>query len=324
MPTLGLWHIGESGPARVQSADVAIERDLETWIERDPGLLERGLVIVGRQIRLESGPLDLLALDPQGRWVLIEIKRERLRREVVAQSIDYAACIHAADPSWLREQCDTYLREHNAPLDLNALLDQRGRSLSGDDVDREIVIYLVGTGIDAGLERMVAYLTSRAELAIRMVTFLPFQNPQGGMLLAREIHESDDKFQPGARQVSTSAPLAEEILKLGDDNGVGNVMRTMHRAAIDAGLHVRPWATSIMYAPQDAKQRCLFTVWALRRLQAPGSARVYIAPETFEQYFGVNESDLTAAVGQVGYVTLDQNSAERVSEGIRSLLAKED
>jgi RecB family endonuclease NucS len=83
MRTIGLWQISDSGPSCLQNADVALERDLEVWIERDPALLERGLVIVGRQIRLESGPLDLLALDPQGRWVLIEIKRERLRREAL-------------------------------------------------------------------------------------------------------------------------------------------------------------------------------------------------------------------------------------------------
>ena len=77
MNAIGLWQIAEAGPARLVVASVAAERDLEDWIERDPALLERGLVIVGRQLRLEGGPLDLLTLDPQGRWVLIEIKRER-------------------------------------------------------------------------------------------------------------------------------------------------------------------------------------------------------------------------------------------------------
>lgn len=324
MHTIGLWQIGDSGPSRVQSAEVAVERDLEAWIESDPALLERGLVIVGRQIRLESGPLDLLALDPQGRWVLIEIKRERLRRDVLAQAIDYAACLDAAEPAWLGEQCDSYLRKQGSASTFAALLEQRGRNLGADSADQEIVIYLVGTGIDSGLERMVAYMTSRAELAIRLVTFLPFQNPQGGLLLAREIHESDEQAPFAARQHSTPAPAAEEILRLGDENGVGEVMRTLHHAALDAGLHVRPWATSIMYAPQAAKKRCLFTVWAGRRPQMPGVARAYIAPETFEQYFGIRESDLVAEVGPTGYVMLDAAAANKAAVGIRGLLARGD
>ena len=40
------------------------ERHLEEWIEKDPALLQGGLAIVGRQIVLEGGRLDLLALDP--------------------------------------------------------------------------------------------------------------------------------------------------------------------------------------------------------------------------------------------------------------------
>jgi RecB family endonuclease NucS len=41
-------------------------------------------VVVGRQIDLEGGRLDLLAIDPQGRWTIIEIKRGTLRREAIA------------------------------------------------------------------------------------------------------------------------------------------------------------------------------------------------------------------------------------------------
>lgn len=154
MDTIGLWHITDTGPARLQSTELGAERDLEDWIERDPALLERGLVIIGRQIRLEGGPLDLLALDPQGRWVLIEIKRERLRRDVLAQAIDYASCLHRLDPAWLREQCDGYLRSKGRAETLDALLEQRGRSLEAEADGRDVVIYLVGTGLDPGLERM--------------------------------------------------------------------------------------------------------------------------------------------------------------------------
>ena len=99
MDSIGLWQIANDGPTRLSPAPLDREKQLEDWIERDPALLERGLVIVARQLRLDGGPLDLLALDPQGRCVLIEIKRERLRREVIAQTSDDASCLHMLDAS---------------------------------------------------------------------------------------------------------------------------------------------------------------------------------------------------------------------------------
>jgi hypothetical protein len=323
MDTIGLWHISESGPARLPSTELGVERELEDWIERDPALLERGLVIVGRQIRLEGGPLDLLALDPQGRWVLIEIKRERLRREVIAQAIDYASCLHAVDPAWLRDQCDAYLRTKGAAHTLTALLVQRGRTLDAEDDGREVVIYLVGTGLDAGLERMVGYLAERAELAVRMVTFAAFREAGGGMLLAREIHERDEDATPQMRRSVAASPTAEAVLAMGDQNGVGAVMRTLHAAAVDVGLHVRPWGKSIMFAPPAAKSRCLFTVWAEPRAGEPGIAKVWIAADMFAQFYGVSEPALAATLGigaSGGWVWLDKQRAERVAAGVRELL----
>lgn len=323
MDTIGLWQIVDTGPTRLQAAEVAAERDLEEWIERNPALLERGLVIVGRQIRLEGGPLDLLALDPQGRWVLIEIKRERLRREVIAQAIDYASCLDRLDASRLREQCDTYLRSKGRSENLDGLLEQRGRSPDSEADGREVVIYLVGTAYDPGCERMVDYLAERVELAIRVVTFAAFRGQDGRLLLARNIHESAEESVGAARRPSMPSPEPESILAVAEQNGVGGVARALYTAALDVGLHVRPWARSMMFAPPAAKQRCLLTVWTDRRPHEPGVAKAYIAPEAFERFYGINEAELTAAlgIGQLnGWVTLDQAKAERVVAGLRRLL----
>ncbi len=321
MATIGLWQIGEDGPMRIPAAGLAAERDLESWIEQEPSLLERGLVIVGRQLRLEGGPLDLLALDPQGRWVLIEIKRDWLRREVIAQAIDYASCLHRLPPAQLREHCDAYLQSRSPGVTLDLLLEQRGRSLDVEDDGREIVVYLVGTGYDPGLERMVGFLTA-ADLSVRIVTFSPFRDARGQTLLTREIHETVDAPAAVGKRPSVGTPAPEALLALADQNGVGSVVRTLYSAAADMGLHVRPWATSIMVAPPANRTRCLFVVWIARRPKEPGFAKAYIAAEAFEQFYGIKEADLVSAVGPVGYVTLDAAGAERVALGLRRLVTK--
>ena len=58
------------------------------------------LLLVGAFLLAFAGLLfTQLSLDPRGRWVLVEIKRERLRREVIAQASDDASCMHMLDAS---------------------------------------------------------------------------------------------------------------------------------------------------------------------------------------------------------------------------------
>src|SRR5690349_17857762 len=90
---IGIWDVGEGTPRKLPASTVDLERQLEDWIERDPDLLEGGLKILGRQVPLEAGSLDLLGLDVQGRWVVIELKRGQVHRDTVAQALDYAACV---------------------------------------------------------------------------------------------------------------------------------------------------------------------------------------------------------------------------------------
>ncbi len=113
------------------------------------------------------------------------------------------------------------------------------------------------------------------------------------------------------------------MLVQAEQNGVGTVAKTRYDAAVEVGLHVRPWAKSIMFAPPAAKKRCLLTVWTDRRQQEPGVAKAYIAPEAFEQFYGIMEADLAAAfgIGPVGgWVVLDRAKAERMPAGLRTLL----
>ena len=66
MQTIALWQITGSSLIRVSASQIDIEKSLEDWIERDPSLVQKDLVIVGRQLTTAAGRLDLLGIDPQG------------------------------------------------------------------------------------------------------------------------------------------------------------------------------------------------------------------------------------------------------------------
>lgn len=72
---VGIWQVTSGGPKKLAQSQIQLEQNLEDWIERDPALLDASLTIVGRQITTDAGNLDLLGIDPQGRWFVIELKR---------------------------------------------------------------------------------------------------------------------------------------------------------------------------------------------------------------------------------------------------------
>jgi RecB family endonuclease NucS len=73
-----------------------LERVLEEWIESNPYVLLDGeqIAIIGRQPRSEFGKyLDLLGIDASGACVVIELKRGETPRDIVAQTLEYAAWV---------------------------------------------------------------------------------------------------------------------------------------------------------------------------------------------------------------------------------------
>lgn len=315
MAGIGLWAADRDGPRRLQVTESIAERQLEEWIEHDPQLLEQGLQIVARQLRTAGGPLDLLGIDAQGRWVLIEIKRDRLRREVLAQAIDYASCLAAMDPQELFAQCDAYLSGRSRPAVVELL---RGRGVAMHDEGLEPVIYLVGTGIDHGLTRMVEYLAKTATMSIRLVTFSVFSGHNGGIFITREIHEAD---QPPVARASTQAaelPSLDELQAQAEEHHAGVVWRQLVSAGEEAGLHARRYKKSVMLTPPQNRTRCAIYLPTDRR-KIDGVAHAYVAADVFEEFLGVPQNRVAGRLGSE-WVAVGQDGVDQFCEGIRELL----
>lgn len=88
-----IWTVGAQ-PAPLKNAVLASEQFLEEMIVSAPALLSEDWLLIGRQESTgQGGRIDLLALAPDASLVLIELKRERTPREVVAQALDYAVWV---------------------------------------------------------------------------------------------------------------------------------------------------------------------------------------------------------------------------------------
>ena len=86
----------------VEFADLGFQerRHIQEWIAKNPGILGDELLIIGKEFSdfdRTNERLDLLAVDVDGRLVVIELKRDDSGSDVHWQAIKYASYLHRVD-----------------------------------------------------------------------------------------------------------------------------------------------------------------------------------------------------------------------------------
>lgn len=314
---IGVWEIIDKSPQRVLSEGVDLEGMLEDWITNDPSLIQAGLVIIGRQANVDSGRarLDLLALDPQGRWVVIEIKRGMLSREAIAQVIDYTACLASMIETELEQVIDPQRLGHEK--NLRDLLKERDALESLDPENRDVAMIIVGTGRAPELDKMASFLSGKYGFPLSIVTFHTFTSQQGTKMLVRELNEPIDDWKIPR---SGSTPSVDEVQQLAEQNGIGTKFKVLREAAEETGLYAHSWKTSVMYAPQNNKTRCLYTAWVY---PVDNKIRVYLSAGAFTEFFDIPEQKVSEVLGSDGWLFLDEDGVARFASGLRQLLKTE-
>ena len=170
--------------------------DLEAWIASDASIVRPGLHILGRQVATRSGPLDLLAIDRSGDLVVIELKRDRLPREVLAQAIDYAADVATWPLEKVGEVCAKYTGESLEDFFSSAFPDVDPESVTINEQQR---IVLVGFTAETSLERMIEWLSDNYGVSINAVLLKYVRTSDGAELLTRTAVISEELEQERSR-----------------------------------------------------------------------------------------------------------------------------
>jgi hypothetical protein len=93
-----------------------LEEKLEDWIEKNPHVVleDENLAVFARQPRTSFDKyLDLLALDETGATVIIELKRGETPRDVVAQTVEYAAWVDSLTIDQLNDLAHDYAQKRS-------------------------------------------------------------------------------------------------------------------------------------------------------------------------------------------------------------------
>ena len=166
-----IWTVAAQ-PFLLKSAKLNSEQWLEDMIVAAPPLLSDDWMLIGRQESTgQGGRIDLLALAPDASLVLIELKRERTPREVVAQALDYASWVERLAAN----DIEAIYRRFRPTGDLTEDFQTRfGVPLESDALNQSHQIVIVAAELDASSERIVAYLSDR-DVAINVLCFQVFQ-----------------------------------------------------------------------------------------------------------------------------------------------------
>jgi RecB family endonuclease NucS len=71
---------------------LAYEDMIQEWIAKGPELLGLDLLIIGKEVGTPyGGSIDLLGIDDEGNLAILELKRDRTPRDIIAQVLDYAS-----------------------------------------------------------------------------------------------------------------------------------------------------------------------------------------------------------------------------------------
>lgn len=91
-------------------------------------------------MQTRSGPIDLLGIDSSGNTVIVELKRDELPRECLAQAIDYASDVAGWTVERLREISLTYLKKTLELAFSEAFPDADIESLSINSTQRIVLV----------------------------------------------------------------------------------------------------------------------------------------------------------------------------------------
>lgn len=114
-----VYRIGEDDLSRLAERELPTEKRLENYLIRADGAQIGGvdvLYIAQQGSPREGGVFDIIGIDEQGNTVIIELKRGRSPRDIVAQALEYAASIRNEGYDQLNQRYKEFVEDEDASL----------------------------------------------------------------------------------------------------------------------------------------------------------------------------------------------------------------
>jgi hypothetical protein len=163
---VGIWRLGDEKVERVAFAAMPTEEKLENVLAEDISILDPNLLLIGRQVPTAFGKyIDLLAMDADGNLVVIELKRSKTPRDIVAQALDYGSWVRTLGDEDIAAIFSDFVEKYypeQAATSIDQAFCERfkvGEMPEAINENHELVI--VAGELDDSTERIVNYLARK-------------------------------------------------------------------------------------------------------------------------------------------------------------------
>ncbi len=156
------------------------EQRLEDWVAAEPSLVGLDVLIIGRQVQTSfGGRIDLLGIDQEGDLAVIELKRDKTPRDIIAQVLDYASWVDELGHDEITAIADRYL---DKPF--TKAFGEHFDATLPESINTTHQMVIVAAELDDASERIAQYLAAKHSININVVFFNVFEL-NGKELIAR-------------------------------------------------------------------------------------------------------------------------------------------
>jgi len=171
-------------------------------------------IIIGRQVAVEGGYIDILCVDRGGSLVVVELKKDFTPREVAAQAIDYASCVS----QWhIEDVAQAYLKYSSNSGSINdAYKNKFCVPLDEDTINSTAIsIVIVAAKMDKSTERIITYLNENYGVPINILFFTVFYHKDEKLISRVWLI---DETEPAPNKTSSAEWNGEYYVSYGIDH----------------------------------------------------------------------------------------------------------
>ncbi|MDD9973577.1 MAG: hypothetical protein OXU27_06195 [Candidatus Poribacteria bacterium] len=185
-----------------QETDLELETHLETWLENSPQALAQEFFLwIGRQPSAadEEGVIfpDLLGVDSEGNLIIVELKRERAPRDVMAQLLEYAVWASELSEAQIHQIAETYFATRDE-FKGKVFHDTFRDKFDIPEIDelpvlnRGLRLFIVAEEVPTRVARVCRFLRTSHGMDITCIDVSTFQTEAGEKLISMETKVGDE------------------------------------------------------------------------------------------------------------------------------------